>query len=131
MARLLELGHEVLLETSGSRSVADVPDGVHIICDFKAPASGEESANLWENVEHLSGKDEVKLVLADRADYEWAREVTRKYGLVDRVGAVLFSPAWGLLDPAALSDWLVEDRLRARLQLQIHKVIWDPNARGV
>jgi 7-carboxy-7-deazaguanine synthase len=131
MARLLELGHEVLLETSGSRDIAPVPDGVHVICDFKPPASGEERANLWANVEHLDHDDEVKFVLASRADYEWARDKTAEHGLVDRVAAVQFSPAWGLVDPAELADWIVADRLRVRLQIQLHKVLWDPNARGV
>lgn len=131
MQELLDLGHEVLLETSGSRDVSEVPDDVHIICDFKPPGSGEDAANLWSNVEHLDGNDEVKFVLASRADYEWAREKTREYGLEDRVAAVQFSPVWGVLNPTDLADWLVEDRLRARLQIQLHKILWDPQARGV
>ncbi|MCA9572186.1 MAG: radical SAM protein [Myxococcales bacterium] len=131
MARLLELGHEVLLETSGSRSLEDVPAGVHVICDLKPPDSGEERANLWSNVELLKPTDEVKLVLASRRDYEWARDVIRQHDLGSRVAAVQLSPVWGALDPADLATWLVEDRLPARLQLQLHKVVWDPEARGV
>lgn len=131
MDRLCNLGHEVLLETSGSRDISEVPDGVHIICDFKPPGSGEEAQNLWENVAHLRPKDEVKFVLRDRADYVWSRDKTREHGLEDKVGAVLFSPVWGELNPEDLAKWLVEDRLRARMQVQLHKVVWDPNARGV
>lgn len=131
MERLLQLGHEVLLETSGSRDISEVPDGVHIICDFKPPGSGEAHQNLWDNVPHLRPKDEVKFVLKDRADYEWAVQKTREHGLEDRVGAVLFSPVWGELDPEALAEWLVHDRLRARMQVQLHKVVWPADARGV
>lgn len=131
MQRLLDLGHEVLLETSGSRDVSVVPAGVHIVCDFKAPDSHEDRANLWSNVDHLKPTDEVKLVLASRRDYEWAREVIAEHKLHERVAAVQLSPAWGLLDPAELVDWMMEDRIPARLQLQLHKVIWDPEARGV
>ena len=131
MERLLELGHEVLLETSGSRDIGVVPDAVHIICDFKAPDSGEVEANLWANVDRLLPHHEVKFVLASRRDYEWACEITRRYGLVDRVAAVLFSPVWGSLEAVELADWIVADRLRVRFQLQLHKVLWDPDARGV
>lgn len=131
MQRLLDLGHEVLLETSGSRSIADVPDGVHIILDLKPPDSGETEANLWENVAHLREKDEVKFVLASRGDYEWARDVLRDHRLHERCGAVLLSPAWDLVDPKELVTWMLEDRLPARLQLQLHKVIWPADARGV
>lgn len=131
MARLLELGHEVLLETSGSRDITDVPEGVHIILDLKAPDSGEVAANLWSNIPLLRRKDEVKFVLASRADYEWARAAIAEHDLARRVGAVLISPAWGLVNPADLAAWMVEDRLPARLQIQLHKVVWDPMARGV
>jgi 7-carboxy-7-deazaguanine synthase len=95
MQRLLDLGHEVLLETSGSRSISSVPDGVHVILDFKPPGSGEDRANLWENVDLLRPKDEVKFVIASRADYEWSRDVVRRHALHQKVAAVLFSPVWG------------------------------------
>ncbi|MCB9675555.1 MAG: radical SAM protein [Alphaproteobacteria bacterium] len=131
MQRLLDLGHEVLLETSGSRDISVVPEGVRTIMDLKPPDSGEVDANLWENVGHLRPHDEVKFVVASRRDYEWSREITRQHGLADRVAAVLFSPAWGLVDPTALADWIVADRLPVRFQLQLHKVLWDPEARGV
>lgn len=129
MARLLELGHEVLLETSGALPIDDVPEGVHVILDLKAPASGEVERNLWANLERLRDTDEVKIVLADRADYEWARAVLAERDLRGR--PVLLSPSWGQLDPADLAAWMVEDRLDARLQVQLHKVVWDPQARGV
>ncbi len=130
MARLLALGHEVLLETSGSRSIADVPPEVHVILDFKAPDSGEERANLWSNVALLRPHHEVKLVLASRVDYEWAREVIRTHRLNERC-VVLLSPVWGALDPRTLVEWMLADRLPARFNLQIHKVVWPPDERGV
>lgn len=131
MQRLLDLGHEVLLETSGSRLIAEVPDGVHIILDFKAPDSGEVEANLWENLEHTRAKDEIKLVLASRRDYEWARDAIRERRLHERCGAVLLSPAWGLVEPQDIVAWMLEDRLPARFQMQLHKVVWPSDARGV
>lgn len=131
MRRLLDAGHEVLLETSGSRDISPVPPEVRIILDLKPPDSGEVHANLWSNVERLAPKDEVKFVLASRRDYEWARDVTREHRLHERCGAVLLSPAWGLVDPKDLVEWMLADRLPARLQLQLHKVVWPPDARGV
>lgn len=131
MQRLVELGHEVLLETSGSRDIGPVPAEVHVILDLKPPDSGEVEANLWSNVALLRPHHEVKLVIASRRDYEWARAVVAEHGLAERVAAVIFSPAWGLVDLAALAGWIVEDRLPVRMGLQLHKVVWDPEARGV
>lgn len=130
MRRLLALGHEVLLETSGSLSIAAVPPEVCVILDLKAPGSGEVERNLWENLELLRPHHEVKFVLASRADYEWARGVVADRGLAARC-AVLFSPVWGSVAPAELAGWIVDDRLPVRFQLQLHKVLWDPDARGV
>lgn len=130
LERLIECGHTVLLETSGSVDIAQVPQPVHIIMDLKAPDSGEVGANRWENLPLLSGKDNLKVVLASRGDYEWARSVVRQHDLESRL-PVLFSAVWGLLDLESLSHWLVEDRLRVRLQVQLHKVIWPPQARRV
>src|SRR5262249_12474541 len=124
-------GHEVLLETSGSRSIADVPNSVHMILDFKPPDSGEARANLWENVDLLRSKDEVKFVIASRADYEWSREIVRTHRLHEKAGAILFSPAWGHVQPVDLANWIVEDKLPVRFQLQLHKLLWPPDARGV
>jgi 7-carboxy-7-deazaguanine synthase len=130
MQRLLDAGHTVLLETSGSLSIADVPDPVHVILDLKPPDSGEVASNLWDNVRLLRSHHEVKLVLASRRDYEWARDVIAEHDLGSRC-TVILSPAWGLLDPAGLVDWMLEDRVPARLGMQLHKVVWDRDARGV
>jgi 7-carboxy-7-deazaguanine synthase len=130
MERLLALGHEVLLETSGSRSIAEVPPAVHVILDLKAPDSGEARANLWSNIPLLRPHHEVKFVLASRADYLWAREVIREHELGARC-VVLLSPVWGAIETQDLVAWMLEDALPARLNLQIHKVIWPPDQRGV
>lgn len=130
MAKLLALGHEVLLETSGSRPIDDVPDGVHVILDLKPPDSGEAASNLWSNLDLLDAGDEVKVVIASRGDYEWAREqvVTRR--IAERC-PVLFSPVWGAVEPKDLVAWILEDHLDVRFQLQLHKVVWPKDERGV
>lgn len=128
---LVDQGRTVLLETSGSLPVDAVPAEVHRIVDLKAPGSGEHEANLPEVIAALGPRDEVKLVLKDRADYEWARDQISIHQLGERCGAVLLSPVHGALDPAELTAWLLEDRLPARLNLQLHKLIWPPDARGV
>jgi len=130
MAELLTLGHEVLLETSGSLSIAAVPEAVHVILDLKPPDSGEVERNLWENLDLLKPHHEVKFVIASRRDYEWSREVVRTHALADRC-TVLFSPAWGKVQLADVASWILEDRLPVRFQVQLHKVVWDPEARGV
>jgi 7-carboxy-7-deazaguanine synthase len=131
MQRLLDAGHEVLLETGGHVSVADVPEPVVRIVDVKCPGSGEASKMHWPNLERLRPHDEVKFVLKDRADYEYARDVVGRHGLAAKVAAVLFSPVHGVLDPQALSQWILDDHLAVRLQLQLHKYIWSPETRGV
>lgn len=130
MERLLDAGLQVLLETSGSRDISVVPDGVHIIMDLKAPDSGESEANLWSNLAHLDANDEIKIVVASRRDYDWARDEIRGRAL-HTVCPVLLSPAWGLLPPDDLVRWMLEDRLPARFQVQLHKVVWPSDARGV
>ncbi len=130
MQKLLDAGLEVLLETSGALAIDGVPPGVRVILDLKAPGSAMEDRNRWENLDVLDRDGEVKFVLADRTDYEWAREVIRQRGLAAR-WPVHFSPVWGVLSPATLVEWMVTDRVAARLMLQVHKVIWDPAARGV
>ncbi len=130
MQKLLDLGHEVLLETSGALTIEAVPDGVHIIMDLKCPDSGEVARNHWPNLELLRPKDEVKFVIASRADYEWARDITREHA-IDARCPVLFSPAWGAVEPAKMVDWILEDGLNVRFQLQLHKVVWPSDARGV
>lgn len=130
MAKLADLGHTVLLETSGSLDIARVDPRVIKIVDLKCPGSGEVESNRWENLDLLGPRDELKFVLADRADYEWARDTIRARGLEAR-GGLLISVAHGLLAPADVAAWILEDRLDARFQLQLHKVLWDPTARGV
>lgn len=131
MRRLLAAGKTVLIETGGHRSIADVPGGVIRIMDVKCPGSGEADKNDWANLALLTSRDEVKFVIANRADYEFARGVAQREQLAGRVNAVLFSPVHGELDPKLLSQWVVEDRLPVRVQLQIHKYIWSPTTRGV
>ena len=129
--RLLEHGHEVLVETGGHIPIDDLPDPVVAIVDVKCPGSGEASKMHWPNLEGLSSHDEVKFVIADRADYDYAKDVVARYQLNERARAVLFSPVFGELAPAELAKWIIEDRLAVRLQLQAHKYIWSPDTRGV
>jgi len=131
MERLLARGRTVMLETGGHRPIARVPPEVVKIVDVKCPGSGEAGRNDWSNLERLAGHDEVKFVIKDRRDYEYARDVVARHDLSRRAAAVLFSPVHGVLDPKTLSEWILEDRLSARLQLQLHKYIWSPDARGV
>jgi 7-carboxy-7-deazaguanine synthase len=131
MERLLESGRTVLLETGGHRPIVRVPRDVVKIVDVKCPGSGEAARNDWSNLERLARHDEVKFVIKDRADYEYARDVITRYGLQPRTAAILLSPVHGLLDPKTLSEWMLEDHLPGRLQLQLHKYIWSPTARGV
>lgn len=123
MTALCDSGREVYLETSGALSVADVDPRVVKILDLKSPASGECDRNLWENLDHISSRDQLKFVLCERNDYEWARTTMRERGLVGRC-ELLFSPAHGELSPRDLAEWILEDRLPVRLQIQLHKLIW-------
>jgi 7-carboxy-7-deazaguanine synthase len=127
---LIDKGYEVLLETSGASDISQVPDGVHIIMDLKPPGSGEEGRNLWENLDHLDADDELKFVIASRGDYEWSRNVVHERGLEGRL-SLLFSPVWGQVEPRDLVDWIMEDQIDVRFQLQIHKVVWPAAERGV
>ncbi len=131
MRAMLGRGLSVMIETSGASDVSRIDPRVIKIMDLKCPGSGECEKNLWSNLDHLSARDEVKFVIADRDDYQWARDVMRSRALAERVNAVLFSCAFGRLEPARLAAWMLEDRIPARLQLQIHKHIWPPEARGV
>lgn len=131
MERLLAEGYDVLLETGGHRSTDLVPPGVITILDVKCPASGEAERMHWPNLDRLRASDEVKFVIQDRADFEYACDVVRRHRLTDRAAAVLFSPVHGALPPADLAAWILEDGLPVRLQLQAHKYIWSPEARGV
>jgi 7-carboxy-7-deazaguanine synthase len=143
MQRLIEVGYKVLLETSGERGLERVPEQVIKIVDVKCTNSGEPDTFAIENLETLRPHDEVKFVLSDRTDYEFARDFIRRHGLADHVHAILFSPAFQkeasgardtshcLLDPQELAQWILADDLPARLSLQVHKLIWDPAAKGV
>jgi len=127
---LMDRGHLVIVETSGSIDISIVPEGAHVIMDVKPPGSGEVESNDLENLDRLRPGDEVKFVLASREDYEWSLALVKEHRLHERF-PVLFSTVFGQLDPAKVSDWLCEDKLAVRLQLQMHKYIWPPDARGV
>ena len=131
IARLLEARLTVMIETSGASDLAHLDPRVIKIMDLKCPASGESDRNLWSNLEQLGPRDEIKFVVADRADYEWARAVTTHHHLADRVNAILLSPAFGILAPDSLARWILADRLPVRMQLQMHKHIWPPDTRAV
>jgi 7-carboxy-7-deazaguanine synthase len=131
MESLLGRGHEVLIETGGHLSVADVPAAVVRIIDVKCPGSGQAERNHWPNLDLLRPRDEVKFVIQDRADYEYAKDVVARYNLTARVAAILFSPVHGVLPEAELAAWILADKLPVRLQLQSHKYIWGADVRGV
>ncbi len=130
MTGLCDLQYKVLLETGGHRDLADVDARVHIIMDLKCPDSGEAAANLWSNVDLLKPGDEIKFVIASERDYRWAEAVIRQLHLTDRVN-VLLSPVYGSVKPVHVAEWLLASGLNARMQLQLHKYVWDPKARGV
>ena len=131
MERLLESGRTVLLETGGQIDVSRVPLAVVKVMDVKCPASGESHRNEWGNIDRLGSRDQVKFVIKDRGDYDFARDLVVRHALDRRCAAILFSPVHDVLEPKALSEWILEDRLPVRLQLQIHKHIWGANVRGV
>ena len=134
--RLLEAGYTVLVETSGAFDIEPLAEQIHTIMDLKCPGSGEVEKNRYENLDHLTGRDEVKFVVKDRLDYEWARSAIDTYGLGDRVvqgtlRALLMSPVWGDIELEDLAGWILEDGLPVRFQIQVHKLIWGAEATGV
>ena len=131
MRRLLAAGKTVLLETGGHLDISHVPTPVVKVVDIKCPGSGEDARNDWDNLRRLAPHDEVKFVICDQADYEFARDVVRRHGLDRRSAGVLFSPVHGVLDPTQLATWVLGDRLSVRLQVQLHKYVWGDDARGV
>ncbi|HEY5253327.1 MAG TPA: radical SAM protein [Acidobacteriaceae bacterium] len=143
MYRLLDKGYTLMIETSGERPLAKVPKAVHKIMDVKCPASGESGRFHLENLEALTSRDEVKFVISDRADYEFARDFIQQHDLAAKCGQILLSPAFTktptsqrtsdncVLDPRLLVEWMLADHLPARLSLQIHKFIWEPLKKGV
>src|SRR5581483_7682616 len=131
MSILCDAGMTVLLETSGAHDISKVDPRVHRIMDLKTPGSGEVERNLWSNIEHLNERDEVKCVIGSREDFEWSREKIERFGLTRRCHAVLFSPIFGRIGPRQIVEWMLEDKLDVRFQLQMHKFIWPPTQRGV
>jgi 7-carboxy-7-deazaguanine synthase len=129
-AELLDRGHEVAIETGGSLDIGPLDRRVMVVLDVKCPGSGMSARNRWENLALLKRSDEVKFVVNDRADYDWAREVIARERLEERCG-LLLSPVHGVLSPRALSEWMLADATPARLQLQLHKYIWPADMRGV
>ena len=130
LKKLCDARHHVMIETSGAFDISVIDPRVSIIMDVKCPGSGMADRTRWANIEHLSNKDEVKFVLKGQADYEWSKNIVTKYGLGDRC-AVLFSPVFGSLELKPLAEWILSDRLPVRVQVQLHKLIWDPDTRGV
>ena len=128
---LCDAGKTVLIETSGERDITCIDPRVHRIVDVKAPGSGESHRNRYENFAHLTDRDELKFVLASRADYEWSRALVEREALSGKVGQVLFSPVHGVLDPRALVSWVLADALPVRVNLQLHKYVWGPTVAGV
>jgi len=129
---LLDAGATVLCETGGHRDISVLPPGVIRIMDLKCPGSGEGSKNLWSNIGHLNVRDEVKFVVADRADFDWSVAAIREHRLEGKVAALLFSPVHGACDPRDLVDWILEAKVKGgQFNLQLHKVIWGAEAKGV
>jgi len=131
MAAFCDAGKTVLIETSGAHDISKIDPRVHRIMDLKTPSSGMCERNLYSNIDHLNKGDELKFVLGSREDYEWTRAQIRQYDLASRVGCVLLSPIFGKIEPRDIVTWLLEDKLPVRFQLQMHKFIWEPRARGV
>jgi 7-carboxy-7-deazaguanine synthase len=130
LERLADEGYEVMLETGGSLPIRDIDKRVKIILDLKCPSSKMLKKNLYENVEHLKPIDEVKFVIGTREDYDWCKETIGKYKLTGKC-EVLFSVVFGELEPETLVNWILEDKLKVRFQLQMHKFIWEPSTKGV
>ena len=131
MQRLRDEGYEVLIETGGHLPIAPLPRGVHAIMDIKGPGSGEAHRMHWPNIDALTPDHEVKFVIRDRADYEFARDTIAARDLAAKAGAILLSPVFNVLPPATLVEWMLADKVPARVQLQAHKYIWPPETRGV
>ncbi len=130
MKRLADNGYEVMLETGGSLSIKEVDHRVMIIMDLKCPSSGMLKKNLYDNINYIKPTDEIKFVIGNREDYNWSKEIIEKYDLTSKC-SILFSVVFGEIEPVTLVDWILEDKLKVRFQLQMHKFIWDPAAKGV
>lgn len=130
MKQLCDDGFEVLIETGGSLAIKDIDPRVKVIMDLKCPSSGMEKKNLYENINYLKNEDELKFVIGSREDYEWTVDVMKKYDLENKC-KILFSVVFGKLEPVQLANWILEDKLNVRFQLQMHKIIWHPETKGV
>jgi len=124
LSLLCDDGYDVSLETSGALDIAGVDPRVSVVMDLKTPDSGESGRNLYSNIAHLQSKDQVKFVICSRHDYQWAKLKLDEFGLAERVGEVLFSPSHGQVSPTELADWILQDRLPVRFQMQLHKLLW-------
>lgn len=130
MTRLCNEGFEVMIETGGSLPIKDIDKRVMIIMDLKCPSSKMMRKNLYENLDFIKPNDEIKFVIGNREDYDWAKEIISKFNLTEK-SALLFSVVFGKLEPVQLVEWILEDKLKVRYQLQMHKIIWEPSAKGV
>jgi len=130
LQRLIKEKYDVLLETSGSLSIQEVPEKVVNIIDFKCPSSMMMKKNLWENIKYIKDKDEVKFVIADKEDYNWAKEKIKQYNLTKKC-TVLMSPAYDEIESKKIVEWILKDKLNVRFQIQLHKEIWEPDKKGV
>lgn len=130
MSCLCDEGFNVMIETGGSLPIRDIDKRVMIIMDLKCPSSNMMKKNLYENINYLKPSDEVKFVIGTREDYEWSKEILSKYNLEEKCG-ILFSVVFGKLEPITLVNWIIEDKLKVRYQLQMHKIIWHPETKGV
>jgi 7-carboxy-7-deazaguanine synthase len=130
MKKLCDEGFDVMLETGGSLPIKDIDERVMIVMDLKCPSSKMEKKNLYENINYLKPKDELKFVIETREDYNWSKEIISKYNLINKC-EILFSVVFGELEPVTLVNWIIEDKLDARYQLQMHKYIWHPETKGV
>ncbi len=130
MKKLCNEGFDVMLETAGNMPISNIDDRVNIIMDLKCPSSGMMKKNLYENINHLKKTDELKFVIGDREDYEWTKDIMNKYNLNSKC-EILLSVVFGELEPLSLVNWILEDKLNVRFQLQMHKFIWHPETKGV
>jgi 7-carboxy-7-deazaguanine synthase len=131
MKELCDLGMTVLIETSGAHDISKIDPRVHRIMDLKTPGSGESDRNLYENISHLTSRDEVKFVIGSREDYDWSKKKIEEFALPHHCGTVLFSPIFGRIEPKQIVEWILADRLPVRFQLQMHKFIWSPETKSV
>lgn len=131
MNRLCDMGYDVMIETGGSLPIENIDKRVKVIMDLKTPYSKMEKKNRYENIQHLKPSDEIKFVIGSREDYDWVKEIMAKYDLVNRVEQVLLSPVYDKVENIELAEWILQDKLKVRFQLQMHKYIWNPETRGV